>query len=113
MWILEADRQAIGLVVLEEGPNHLVVYSIAVLPAWQGRGHAKSLLRFAEQQAAARGLDELRLYTNTRMERNIALYRGCGFVEIGTRAHPSRAGEVLVDMAKRIANPPTSLSRAG
>jgi ribosomal protein S18 acetylase RimI-like enzyme len=34
------------------------------------------------------------------MERNLALYRRHGFVEVGTRPHPSRAGEVLVDMVR-------------
>jgi hypothetical protein len=42
-------------------------------------------LEFAEQHAAASGVGELRLYTDTRMDRNIAIYRHCGFIEVGTR----------------------------
>jgi ribosomal protein S18 acetylase RimI-like enzyme len=49
-------------------------------------------------------LRELRLYTNTRMRRNVALYTSCGFVETGERPHPSRPGEELVDMAKPVGN---------
>jgi ribosomal protein S18 acetylase RimI-like enzyme len=108
VWLLEADGEPVGLIVLEEGPDHLVVYSIAVRPAQQRRGHASTLLQFAEQQAAVNGRSELRLYTNIRMERNIALYRHCGFIAIGTHPHPSRAGETLVDMVKRIPTPPVS-----
>jgi GNAT superfamily N-acetyltransferase len=89
-------------------PDHLIVYSIAVEPAQQGKGDARILLEFSEQQAVAGGRSELRLYTNTRMDRNIAICRHCGFVETGERPHPSRAGQELVDMVKRIAIPPAS-----
>ena len=108
VWLLEEHDAAGGLIVLQEGPGYVLVYSIAVRPAQQGRGYATKLLQFAEQQAFARGVHELRLYTNTKMERNIALYRRCGFVEIGTRPHPSRAGEALVDMVKQLPTRPAS-----
>ena len=109
VWLLEVEQNPVGLIVLKQGPDYLLVYSIAVRPAEQGRGHARRLLQFAEQQAAARGIGELRLYTNTRMQRNIVVYRHCGFTEIGTRPHPSRAGEALVDMVKRVPIPRASL----
>src|SRR5215472_13394417 len=51
VWLLEADGEPAGLIVLEEKPAHVVIYSIAVRPAQQGRGHARSLLQFAAQQA--------------------------------------------------------------
>jgi ribosomal protein S18 acetylase RimI-like enzyme len=113
VWLLGADGESVGLIVLEERPDHQVVYSIAVEPAQQGKGHARTLLEFSEQQAVAGGRSELRLYTNTRVDRNIAIYRQCDFVETGARPHPSRAGEELVDMVKRIAIPPASASGAG
>lgn len=108
VWLLEAGGESVGLIVLEARPDHLLVYSVAVQPAQQGRGHARTLLEFAEQQAVASGVGELRLYTNTRMGRNIAIYRHCGFIDTGTRPHPSRAGEELVDMVKWIPTPPVS-----
>jgi ribosomal protein S18 acetylase RimI-like enzyme len=108
VWLLEEHDEVSGLIVLQEGPDYVLVYSIAVRPAQQGRGHATKLLQFAEQQAFARGVHELRLYTNIKMERNIALYRRCGFVEIGTRPHPSRSGEALVDMVKQVLPRPAS-----
>lgn len=113
VWLLEAEDDPVGLIVLEEGPEYLTVYSIAVRPARQGRGHAQRLLKFAEQQAAAKAARELRLYTNTRMERNITLYRRFGFIAIGTRPHPSRAGQTLVDMVKPVPNQPAYPSKAG
>ena len=109
VWLLEEGNGLPGVVVLEPTTDHLMVYSIAVHPRHQGKGHGKLLLAFAEQRAAATGLSEVRLYTNVRMKRNLAFYRSCGYAEIGTRPHPSRSGEVVVDMVKvvsgRLAGP--------
>jgi len=46
--------------------------------------------------------DEVRLYSNEQMERNLTLYRRHGFVEVGRRPHPSRPGQVLVDMVRKL-----------
>jgi ribosomal protein S18 acetylase RimI-like enzyme len=102
VWILEVDGQPIGVAVPEERPDHLLVYSIAVRPEYQRKGYGAALLRFADERAAAIGVSEVRLYTNQRMERNIALYRRHGFAEVGTRPHPSRPGDVLVDMVRTL-----------
>jgi hypothetical protein len=51
-------------------------------------------------EARRAGHREIRLYTNDRTARNLALYRSCGFVESGRRAHPTRPGMTLVDLAK-------------
>jgi ribosomal protein S18 acetylase RimI-like enzyme len=101
-WLLEEGNQPVAVVILEERPDHIEVYSIAVRPEAQRKGFGAMLLRFADQRAAAIGVSEVRLYTNTRMERNIALYRRHGFVEVGERPHPSRPGDVLVDMLKTL-----------
>src|ERR1700757_3988290 len=106
VWLLACGGRDVGVAVLEERPDHLLVYSIAVRPAEQGRGHGSALLDFADQRAAALGLAVIRLYTNLRMEKNIALYRRHGYVETGTRPHPSRVGEVLVDMVRAV--PPSA-----
>jgi ribosomal protein S18 acetylase RimI-like enzyme len=105
VWLLDTEAGSIATLVLEPHEDHLLVYSIAVRPEHQGRGHARRLLAFAEEQARSTGLSELRLYTNDRMERNLALYKSCGFVESGRRPHPTRAGIILVDLAKSILQP--------
>jgi len=102
VWIAEFDGEASGVLVLEPSADHLMIYSIAVLPKRQGSGLGKALLAFAEARAAITGVQEVRLYTNRRMERNVALYQAVGFVEVGRRPHPNRAGEVLIDMAKKV-----------
>jgi hypothetical protein len=40
------------------------------------------------------------LHRRIRMERNLSLYRRCGFHEIATRPHPTRSGGFLIDMEK-------------
>jgi len=106
VWLLACGDSYVGAAVLEERRDHLLVYSIAVRPTEQGRGHGRALLDFADQRAIAAGLAVIRLYTNVRMEKNIALYRRHGYAETGTRPHPSRAGEVLVDMVRAV--PPSA-----
>ncbi len=74
--------------------------SVAVAPDRQSRGHGLALLQFAETLATQAGLTELRLYTNGRMERNIALYAALGYRETGRRPNPQRPGWTIVDMVK-------------
>jgi ribosomal protein S18 acetylase RimI-like enzyme len=101
VWILDIEGEPTGIAVLEANTEYLLIYSIAVRTDEQRKGHGKTLLNFADQRAIELGLREVRLYTNERMERNLTLYRRHGFVEIGTRPHPSRPGQVLVDMVRK------------
>ena len=80
-----------------------MIYSVAVLPDRQGEGHGLALLRLAEDVARSWGVPELRLFTNARMERNIALYSSTGFRETGRRPHPRRASFTIVDMIRPLA----------
>ena len=100
VWLLEEDAKLAGLIVLERHPDHAMIFSVAVAPAFQGRKLGIKLLNFADEQARSWGVPEVRLYTNLRMERNIALYAACGYRETGRRANPYRPGWTLVDMVK-------------
>jgi len=102
VWILDVDGEPTGIVVMEVNADHLLIYSIAVRPNAQRKGYGKALLDFADNRAIELGLHEVRLYTNERMERNLTLYRRHGFVEVGKRRHPSRPGQVLVDMVRKL-----------
>jgi GNAT superfamily N-acetyltransferase len=83
VWVLEQDERIVGLVVLEEQPESLLLENIAVLPSEQGKGYGRRLIVHAEQEAARRGFAELQLCTNARMVENIAIYEHLGFTEIG------------------------------
>ncbi len=100
VWLLESAGRLAGVIVLEKEADHMMIFSVAVAPGFQGRGFGRKLLRFADTQAARAGYSEIRLYTNARMERNIALYITFGYREIGRRPNPVRDGWTLVDMAK-------------
>ncbi|TIT16442.1 MAG: GNAT family N-acetyltransferase, partial [Mesorhizobium sp.] len=102
VWLLESGAELAGLIVLERHADHVMIFSVAVSPAFQGRGLGIKLLKFADEQTRSWGLPEVRLYTNSRMERNIALYTAYGFRETGRRAHPYRPGWIVVDMAKPV-----------
>lgn len=102
VWLLEESSRLAGLIVLEHHPDHAMIFSVAVAPAFQGKKLGIRLLNFADQQARSWGVPEVRLYTNSRMERNIALYSAFGYRETGRRANPYRPGWTVVDMAKPV-----------
>lgn len=100
VWVGELERETIAALVLEILPAHLLIVSVVVDPDWQGEGHGRSLLLFAEQRARELGHSELRLTANSLMHRSISLYRHCGYRTVAERAHPTRPGHALTDMAK-------------
>lgn len=102
VWLLESGADLAGLIVIERHPDHAMIFSVAVSPAFQGKKLGTELLDFAEEQARSWGVPEVRLYTNSRMERNIAIYTAYGFRETGRRANPHRPGWTVVDMAKPV-----------
>lgn len=102
IWLLDIDCAPAGLIVLEHLEDHMMIFSVAVSPEHQGKRLGIRLLEVAEQKARQAGLGRVTLYTNARMERNIALYAAHGYRETGRRAHPIRPGWVLVDMEKQL-----------
>jgi ribosomal protein S18 acetylase RimI-like enzyme len=102
VWLLEEGSELAGLIVLERHRDHAMIFSVAVAPTFQGKKLGIALLNFADEQALSWGVPEVRLYTNSRMERNIALYSAYGYRETGRRANHYRPGWTVVDMAKSV-----------
>lgn len=102
VWLRDADGAVAGLSVIERHADHLMLFSIAVSPDFQGAGNGVAMLRWVEDTAREWNVPEIRLYTNARMERNIALYSAFGFQETGRRPNPNRPGWTIVDMAKKV-----------
>lgn len=98
-WVLEEAGALHGLAVLVEHADHLLLDNVAVEPARRGKGDGRALLDFAEAEAERRGLPEIRLYTNEKMERNIALYAARGYAETERRREKEFS---RVFMAKRV-----------
>lgn len=84
-FVLEENGEILGLLVLENPPDHLLLYNIAIDPAHHGRGLGRRLLAFTEAEARRRGYDAVVLYTNEVMVENIALYGRLGYVETGRK----------------------------
>lgn len=102
VWLLELSGKLAGLIVLERHIDHILIFSVAIAPEFQGKKLGIRLLDWAEEKAAEAGVDLVKLYTNARMERNIALYSAYGYRETGRRANPKRPGWTVVDMEKRL-----------
>lgn len=100
VWLLESGGELAGVLTLERHEDHAMIFSVAVSAAFQGKGFGMKLLNHADQQTRLWGLPEIRLYTNAKMQRNIALYLAYGYRETGRRPNPYRPGWVLVDMTK-------------
>jgi ribosomal protein S18 acetylase RimI-like enzyme len=107
VWLAETESAPIGLIVLEDRVERLLIYSVAVEPEHQHNGLGRRLLDFAETTARAQGKSAVSLYTNAKMERNIGIYRRCGFVEMGRREVAGLPGVTVVDMEKPVTASPT------
>lgn len=79
------DGSVLGLLVLMEKPDGLLLDNIAVHPFAQGRGVGRALMNYAEVVARSRGYDAITLYTHELMIENIALYRRLGYVQFDSR----------------------------
>jgi ribosomal protein S18 acetylase RimI-like enzyme len=88
--VVGGQARLAAVLVLEPGPDHLLLENVAVDPAAQGRRLGSQLLARAVDEARARGLPEVRLYTNVLMTSNIAWYERHGFVRTGEDGSPAR-----------------------
>jgi ribosomal protein S18 acetylase RimI-like enzyme len=83
VWVLAEGGEVLGVLVIRPAEDHMFLGNVAVAPGHQGRGLGHELVTFAEGQAAAYGLPEVRLYTNEKMHENLAVYARLGFEETG------------------------------
>lgn len=93
------DPGIVGLIVLIDEPDHLLIENVAVDPSRQGEGLGGALLAHAEAHAREAGIQALRLYTHAKMTENLALYARLGYREDERR---SEAGFERVFLSKRL-----------
>ena len=87
VWIAEDTqkgtvRQA-GTLILHIRTRTLRIYSIGVLPEFQGSGIGQKLLTHACNQAIARGFEKISLEARSKDEKLVNWYRKAGFVVAG------------------------------
>ena len=80
-WVAEEDGRIVGLLVLKPADDHMLLENVAVGPHAQRLGAGARLLQVAEEQARARDLPEVRLYTSEAMVENLAYYPRRGYHE--------------------------------
>ena len=80
-WVADLDGEVVGILVLQEAADHLLVENVAVAPGAQRHGIGGRLLDHAEERARRAGLTEVRLYTHEAMTENLAYYPRRGFRE--------------------------------
>jgi len=81
LWLRDSTDGVNAMVVLTPADDHLMIQALCVNPASQGQGLGQQTLAFAESRARTLGFSELRLYTNSKMSRNLKIYRQWGFRE--------------------------------
>ena len=90
VWIAEEAEgdlfKPAGALILHTRLRTMRIYSIGVLPEFQGAGIGHKLLTHACNQAIARGFEKIILEARSKDEKLINWYLKAGFVKIG-RAH--------------------------
>jgi len=97
------DPDVVGLIVLIQKPEVLLIENVAVDPSRQGEGIGGALLEFAATEARRKGLDQLSLYTHEKMRENLELYARLGY-SIDERREED--GFARVFMSKRLESDP-------
>ncbi len=98
--LYEDGGSLLALIEMIPHADHLLIENIAVHPDRHGQGLGSRLLIHAEEVARSLGLMEMRLYTNGRMETNIALYTRRGYRE--DRREDAGPLGIAVYMSKRL-----------
>jgi GNAT superfamily N-acetyltransferase len=98
--LYEDSGRLLALIEMIPRADHLLIENIAVHPDRHDQGLGSRLLIHAEGVARSLGLMEMRLYTNGRMETNIALYTRRGYRE--DRREDAGPLGIAVYMSKRL-----------
>ncbi len=88
-----------GVLILEPRADDLLIWSVAVAPAAQGRGVGNMMLAFAETRARELGRKCIRLYTGQPLTANVAWYKRHGYVHESTEDMGDR---VRVNLIKHL-----------
>jgi ribosomal protein S18 acetylase RimI-like enzyme len=79
VWVATDHDRVVGVLVVRLQDAALLLESVAVDPAHQGRGIGRSLIEHAEQVARNAGMGVVDLYTNAHMTENLRLYPSLGY----------------------------------
>lgn len=83
--VAEIDNQMVGYQLTTPSHQGAHLARLAVLPAWQGLGIGKALVRHLIEYYNRRGIRELTVNTQDTNLSSLNVYRGLGFVNTGAR----------------------------
>ena len=79
--MIEDEGAILGMIILIDRPDCLMLENVAVAEAAQGRGVGRRMIDHAEAEAIWRGHQRIRLYTHITMVENQGMYAHLGYVE--------------------------------
>lgn len=79
IWCGKIDEQLMAIVKVVSQVDALYFSRLSVIPSMQGKGYAKQVVRFIEQQAKMEGKRYVTCKVRSSEEGNIQLYRQLGF----------------------------------
>ncbi|MGB6150925.1 MAG: GNAT family N-acetyltransferase [Pricia sp.] len=97
LYVLEVDESIIGTIVISEhmdeeyaqvewltrNKDNVYIHRLSVHPNFQGKGFARQLMNFAENQAHEKGCVSVRLDTFSQNPRNQKFYEARGYIRLG------------------------------
>jgi [ribosomal protein S18]-alanine N-acetyltransferase len=81
--VAEIDHQMVGYQLTTPSYQGAHLARLAVLPAWQGNGIGKALVRHLIEYYNRRGIRELTVNTQDTNAASLSVYRALGFVAMG------------------------------
>ncbi|MEF0863892.1 MULTISPECIES: GNAT family N-acetyltransferase [Rhizobium] len=94
------DNRLAGCTFCRPEPDSLYIGKLAVLPAAQGKGIGRRLLRLAERTARERGLGALRLETRVELTGNHTTFANWGFQKTAEARHAGFDRTTSIEMRK-------------
>lgn len=98
-FVSDAEAGILGILILIDTDEYLLLDNVATAPGAQGQGVGRQLVSFAESEARRRGYGEIRLYTHIVMADNVAYYENLGWEETH---RGEQAGYQRIFMRKRL-----------
>lgn len=99
VWLAETGGKLAGVLILEDRPDDVLVWSVATSESAKESGIGNRMMQAAEERAAALGKSTMRLYTGQKLTRNIAWYARRGYAIEHIETMPDRN---VVHMVKKL-----------
>ncbi|BCI65753.1 MULTISPECIES: GNAT family N-acetyltransferase [Acetobacter] len=77
--LLFVGNELAALVETIECYDHILIENVAVATNFQKRGYGRKMVAYVEQLALEAGLGVVKLYTNSKFEENLRLYKSLGY----------------------------------